>query len=179
MCQQGGRMPFMAVTETRQEAVLIDAGVFIGALLTGDPRHAEARPLVEQAREGILPACTTTSILRADAGAEGERHPRPHARLLPISQLDIPDRINHVALTARRGDRQAATGCRASPRWGAPRRAGCHPTGGWAGSGAAGWPAWRLHRPHRWHRTSGIPAADGGTRGGVQSVCHARIRRAP
>jgi len=44
----------MAVTETRQEAVLIDAGVFIGALLTGDPRHAEVRPMVEQAREGIL-----------------------------------------------------------------------------------------------------------------------------
>jgi len=47
----------MAVTETRQEAVLIDVGMFIGALLTGDPRHAEARPLVEQAREGVLPAC--------------------------------------------------------------------------------------------------------------------------
>ena len=30
--------------------VPIDAGVFIGALLKGDPRHAEARPLVEQAR---------------------------------------------------------------------------------------------------------------------------------
>jgi hypothetical protein len=33
----------MAVTETRQESVLMDAGVFIGALLTGDPRHAEPK----------------------------------------------------------------------------------------------------------------------------------------
>jgi predicted nucleic acid-binding protein len=53
----------MAVTETRPGAVLIDAGVFIGALLRGDPRHAEARPVVEQARQGTLPACTTTGIL--------------------------------------------------------------------------------------------------------------------
>jgi len=43
--------------------VLFDAGVFIGALLAGDPRHAEARPLVEQARQGILLACTTAGIL--------------------------------------------------------------------------------------------------------------------
>lgn len=42
----------MAVTETRHEAVLLDAGVCIGALLKGDPRHAEARPLVEHARQG-------------------------------------------------------------------------------------------------------------------------------
>ena len=67
----------MAVTETRQEAVLIDAGVFIGALLTGDPRHAEARPLVEQAREGILPACTTTSILSEVYGALTWEHAVP------------------------------------------------------------------------------------------------------
>jgi len=59
----------MAVTETRSESVLIDAGVFIGALLTGDPRHAEARPLVEQARQGTLSACTTTSILSEVYGA--------------------------------------------------------------------------------------------------------------
>lgn len=35
---------------TEGEYVLFDAGIFIGALLTGDPRHAEARPLVEAAR---------------------------------------------------------------------------------------------------------------------------------
>ena len=48
---------------TELEYVLFDAGVFIGALLTGDPRHAEARPLVEAARRGDMPACTTTGIL--------------------------------------------------------------------------------------------------------------------
>jgi len=59
----------MAVTEARQESVLIDAGVFIGALLKGDLRHAEARPLVEQARQGTVPACTTTGILSEVYGA--------------------------------------------------------------------------------------------------------------
>jgi predicted nucleic acid-binding protein len=37
--------------------------MFIGALLTGDSRHAEARPLVEAARRGELSAATTTGIL--------------------------------------------------------------------------------------------------------------------
>ena len=67
----------MAVTETQQESVLMDAGMFIGALLTGDPRHAEARPLVEQARQGILPACTTTSILSEVYGALTWEHAVP------------------------------------------------------------------------------------------------------
>jgi predicted nucleic acid-binding protein len=48
---------------TEDEYVLFDAGVFIGALLSGDPRHAEARPLVEAARRGDVSACTTTGIL--------------------------------------------------------------------------------------------------------------------
>jgi predicted nucleic acid-binding protein len=48
---------------TEDEYVLFDAGVFIGALLTGDSRHAEARPLVESARRGDVLACTTTGIL--------------------------------------------------------------------------------------------------------------------
>jgi predicted nucleic acid-binding protein len=43
--------------------VLLDAGVFNGALLAGDPRHAEARPLVEHPRQGALLACTTAGIL--------------------------------------------------------------------------------------------------------------------
>ena len=46
-----------------EEYVLFDAGVFIGALLARDSRHAEARPLVEAARRGDVPACTTTGIL--------------------------------------------------------------------------------------------------------------------
>lgn len=45
------------------ELTLFDAGVFIGALLDGDPRHREARPLVEAARRGELSACTTVGIL--------------------------------------------------------------------------------------------------------------------
>lgn len=45
------------------EWILFDAGMFIGALLLGDPRHAEARPLVEAARQGTIQGCTTTGIL--------------------------------------------------------------------------------------------------------------------
>lgn len=48
---------------TESESALFDAGMFIGALLIGDPRHTEARPLVEAARRGELSACTTTGIL--------------------------------------------------------------------------------------------------------------------
>ena len=48
---------------TESEPSLFDAGMFIGALLTGDSRHAEARPLVEAARRGELSAATTTGIL--------------------------------------------------------------------------------------------------------------------
>ncbi|HZS44339.1 MAG TPA: hypothetical protein VFC63_04505 [Blastocatellia bacterium] len=48
---------------TDNEYVLFDAGMFIGALLLGDPRHAEARPLVEDARNGSILVCTTTGIL--------------------------------------------------------------------------------------------------------------------
>ncbi|MDH3604324.1 MAG: type II toxin-antitoxin system VapC family toxin [Candidatus Tectomicrobia bacterium] len=59
----------MATTEPQQEFVLFDAGIFIGALLQGDTRHAEARPLVEQARQGNLLACTTTGILSEIYGA--------------------------------------------------------------------------------------------------------------
>jgi predicted nucleic acid-binding protein len=48
---------------TEDAFVLFDAGVFIGALLTGDSRHTEARPLVEAARRGDMLACATTGIL--------------------------------------------------------------------------------------------------------------------
>ncbi len=48
---------------SRYDNILFDAGMFIGALLRDDPRHAEARPLVESARRGDLAVCTTTSIL--------------------------------------------------------------------------------------------------------------------
>jgi predicted nucleic acid-binding protein len=61
-----------------QGPVLYDAGVFIGALLTGDPRHAEARALVDRARRGEIAACTTPSILSEVYGAltwEGAQPP--------------------------------------------------------------------------------------------------------
>jgi predicted nucleic acid-binding protein len=54
---------------TEDEYVLFDAGVFIGALLTGDSRHTEARPLVEAARRGDMLVCTTTGILSEVYGA--------------------------------------------------------------------------------------------------------------
>ena len=34
--------------------ILFDAGLFIGALLKGDPRHSEAHALVETVRDGEL-----------------------------------------------------------------------------------------------------------------------------
>lgn len=51
------------------QLVLLDAGVFIGALLKGDSRHTEARPLVESARRGELRACPTVGILSEVYGA--------------------------------------------------------------------------------------------------------------
>jgi hypothetical protein len=38
---------------TEDEYVLLDAGVFIGALLTGDSQHAEARPIAAAIVAGI------------------------------------------------------------------------------------------------------------------------------
>ena len=55
--------------EVESGRVLMDAGMFIGALLTGDSRHAEARPLVEQARRGAVQAYTTAGILSEVYGA--------------------------------------------------------------------------------------------------------------
>jgi predicted nucleic acid-binding protein len=49
--------------------VFLDAGMFIGAFLKGDRRHAEARHWVEHARSGALPACTTASVLSEGYGA--------------------------------------------------------------------------------------------------------------
>jgi len=65
---------------TEDEYVLFDAGVFIGALLTGDSRHAEARPLVEAARRGDMLACTTTGILsEVYAALTWQQAQPPHA----------------------------------------------------------------------------------------------------
>jgi predicted nucleic acid-binding protein len=61
----------MPETESRSASsrVLFDAGVLIAALLKGDSRHMEARPLIEQARQGQLIACTTAGILSEVYGA--------------------------------------------------------------------------------------------------------------
>jgi predicted nucleic acid-binding protein len=45
------------------DRVFLDAGIFIGALLADDPRHAEARGIVEAARDSRLPACTSVGVL--------------------------------------------------------------------------------------------------------------------
>jgi predicted nucleic acid-binding protein len=50
-------------TMPKSNLILFDAGLFIAALLNGDTRHLEARPLVEVARTGKLTVCTTVSIL--------------------------------------------------------------------------------------------------------------------
>ena len=93
----------MAAPEPRPETVLLDAGLLIGALLQGDPRHAEARPLVERARQGSVPACTTTGIVSEVYGALTWEHAVPRhtpveaaaaVRLLiapPSALLVLPD----------------------------------------------------------------------------------------
>jgi predicted nucleic acid-binding protein len=48
---------------TKEEYALFDAGVFIGALLMGNSRHTEARPLVEAARRGDILVYATMGIL--------------------------------------------------------------------------------------------------------------------
>lgn len=64
-------MPYTLMLEEQvvSQYVLLDAGVFIGALLKGDPRHQEARLLVERARSADLLACTTAGILSEVYGA--------------------------------------------------------------------------------------------------------------
>jgi len=59
----------MPSTSDSTDLILFDAGMFIGALLGGDPRHVEARPLVEAARRGEMSSCTTASILSEVYGA--------------------------------------------------------------------------------------------------------------
>lgn len=115
------------------DAILFDAGLFIGALLRGDPRHAEAYPLVEAARRGELPVCTTVGILsEVYAALTWEQAMPPHSpqqaaqavrllveppsaiRVLPTniqSALLMLDLVVRHGLTARRTHdaRHAAT----------------------------------------------------------------------
>jgi predicted nucleic acid-binding protein len=97
--------------EQARQCALLDAGVFIGALLKEDPRHQEARLLVEQARRGELVACTTAGILSEVYGAltwekAQPRHPPVQAasavRLLvePPSAIDVLEENLTVILRA-------------------------------------------------------------------------------
>ncbi len=72
--------------EELPQYALLDAGVFIGALLKGDSRHQEARALVERARRAELLACTTAGILSEVYGAlTWEKAQPPHS---PVQAAD-------------------------------------------------------------------------------------------
>ncbi len=51
------------------ERHFLDAGVFIGAILLGEPRHSEAYPFVEAARRGDFRSCTSVGVLSEVYGA--------------------------------------------------------------------------------------------------------------
>ena len=114
----------MPSTTTLNNVILFDTGMFIGALLRGDIRHAEARPLVEAARMGTLDTCTTSGILSEVyaaltwVGAQPQHTPAEAAnavrllieppsvlRILPDSldaSLKMLELAEKYALTARR-----------------------------------------------------------------------------
>ena len=77
---------------------LFDAGMFIGALLEGDPRHAEALPFVEAARAGTIRVCTTTGIISEVYGAltwqqaVPQRTPEQAAEVI-VRLLELPSLI--------------------------------------------------------------------------------------
>jgi predicted nucleic acid-binding protein len=45
------------------DETFLDAGIFIGAIMKGDPREPEAYPIVEATRQGDIRACTTVGVL--------------------------------------------------------------------------------------------------------------------
>src|SRR4051794_2082813 len=47
----------------KSDLIFLDAGVFIGAIMLGDPRGPEAFPIVESARRGELACCTSVGVL--------------------------------------------------------------------------------------------------------------------
>jgi len=81
------------------DAVLFDAGLFIAALLSGHPKHGEARPLVEAARRGTLETCTTAAILSEVYGAltwigAQPRHEPKEAALVTRLLIQAPSAIS-------------------------------------------------------------------------------------
>lgn len=100
-------MPSMSLSDL----TLFDAGMFIGALLKGDPRHAEARPVVEAARRGEMWVCTTAGILSEVYGAltwektQPRQDPREVAEAVALlveepSAIQVLDVGRDVALRA-------------------------------------------------------------------------------
>ncbi len=70
------------------DSIFFDAGVFIGALLRGDSRHTEARPLVEAARTRNVRACTTSGVLSEVYAAFGPE-PNHHINLMKPLMLSV------------------------------------------------------------------------------------------
>ena len=69
----------MPSTSDLEGPVFFDAGVFIGALLQGDGRHVEARPLVEAARSGGMRVVTSAGVLsEVYAALTWEKATPPH-----------------------------------------------------------------------------------------------------
>lgn len=93
----------MQSTGSPASAILFDAGMFIGGLLEGDPRHAEARPLVEAARRGEIQVCTTAGILSEVYGAltwekaEPRHEPREAAEAVRLL-VEAPSSIRVLAV---------------------------------------------------------------------------------
>ncbi len=47
----------------KSDMIFLDAGLFIGSIMLGDPRESEAYPIVEAARRGDILACTSVGVL--------------------------------------------------------------------------------------------------------------------
>jgi len=101
----------MPSTDPASEWVFFDAGLFVAALLHGDPRFPEARPLVQAARLGELQVCTDAGILSEVYGALTWEQARPRhepgeaaaaVRLLiePPSAIRVVESGAEVALKA-------------------------------------------------------------------------------
>lgn len=83
---------------TSTDRILFDAGMFVGALLKGDPRHQEARPLVEAARRGEMQVCATPGILSEVYGAltwekAQPRHDPEEAAHAVAALIEVPSAI--------------------------------------------------------------------------------------
>ena len=68
----------------KSDRVFLDAGVFIGAIMLGDPRGPEAFPIVESARRAGAAFCTSVGVLsEVCAALTWSGATRPHT---PVEQ---------------------------------------------------------------------------------------------